>query len=994
MKDIIIKYLQSEYSRYSHFLQTYSDHVEKLHDMYVLNITERNQYLRLLNDISKNLNNIYNNNLKKLKTDISNIDLLDDSNSENISDTKTKSDNLLVKNSSAIVIDLLSSSNLMETMTLENLWKTIDVEYIKNAYFSDFETINKTKLDYDEIKDKLLKISSKIGFYSLEQAMNLLYKSNFKDLFETKKNFYEMFQLYNSMFIPLSYNITTNESTFPSKFSISSKYIDSEHEVILDHYAEVTIMLSTSQISFKGFFRNEPLNIILKTSQICKKTLFTIRKQLIDSIGTKDIFKNAYVKNMSIGEVLSSANNMNYFINIKLNEEKDKYLKYSKMSFRHIMNEEFLSDKTTVQNQYKIIRLLLEGGSEENNKMAGLLFGLTKEKKMGIHNTELIANIIYRTLNFNLQSKLRKTSMSIKTEFDKIKNLSTEDIDINKQIILCKNMPLYIKKITTEKALEMKNGGSEYYKQKTYVDILLNFPWPNTDKKNPDMDIFQTLNKNKKDSVIFLDTVKDTLDKKVYGHEECKSTIKQLIGKWISNPASLGRSIGLFGPAGVGKTLLAKSLGEAIQIPFTQINLGGMEDRCILSGHSYTYSAAQPGLIVRKMVESGKPRCIMYFDELDKACAKHGINEIFNVLIHLTDKNTNDKFTDSFFSEITFPLDQVLFVFSYNDPEKVDRILLDRMEKIEVKPYTLNDKLVIVKKFMLQEICEEIGINRDSITISDTDIEYIIENFTLEAGVRELKRKLESIFLKLNLDKIYSTNLFKTHEKQKVITREIIDKYLTKPNNLTKKIHEQDCVGIINGLFATTAGYGGIIPIIIYHNYTGKKDELTLKITGSQGEVMKESVEFAYNTAMEIIKPLYREKFLRECIYGLHIHTPDGATPKDGPSAGSAFTTGFISKIINKKIKHDIAMTGEIDLNGKLSAIGGLPYKIKGAQKAGINTIYIPKENSKDLDEILKKDTSLTAIKIIPVEHIKDILKDVLIFDPSDPNDNIDKYIY
>jgi ATP-dependent Lon protease len=394
------------------------------------------------------------------------------------------------------------------------------------------------------------------------------------------------------------------------------------------------------------------------------------------------------------------------------------------------------------------------------------------------------------------------------------------------------------------------------------------------------------------------------------------------------------------------------------------------------------------------MVDAGKSRCIIYFDELDKTCTKHGINEIFNTLIHVTDPNTNNHFSDAFFNEVTFNLDKVLFVFSYNDPDKIDKILLDRMEKIEVKPYSLHDKLIITKQFLLNEIATDIGVSNDFIQISNADIEYIIEHYTFEPGVRELKRKMENIFLKINLDRIYGREMFAgiTDNVSKInINRDHIDKYLNKPLLTIKKIHTCDDIGIINGLYATVNGSGGIIPILIYNNYVGTKNKFILKITGSQGKIMKESVEFAFTTAMNLIKDTYRNTFIKSCQFGLHIHTPDGATPKDGPSAGAAFTTGFISRILGIKIKKDIAMTGEIEMNGKITAIGGLLYKLKGAHKAGVKTIFIPKENKEDLDKILLKDILLgQEINIIPVDHISQILKEAFVgnvkgekFDPT-----------
>ena len=204
-----------------------------------------------------------------------------------------------------------------------------------------------------------------------------------------------------------------------------------------------------------------------------------------------------------------------------------------------------------------------------------------------------------------------------------------------------------------------------------------------------------------------------------------------------------------------------------------------------------------------------------------------------------------------------------------------------------------------------------------------------------------------------------------------------------KPSLHIKAIHKHPDIGIINGLYATTNGSGGIIPILIYNNFVGSKEKFVLKITGSQGKVMKESVSFSFTTAMNLIKDSYRKKFLKEYANGLHIHTPDGATPKDGPSAGAAFTTAFISRILGKRIRNDIAMTGEIEMNGNITEIGGLAYKLMGAKKAGIKLVFVPKENEKDYIKIKESDDKLLTdgFEVKIVSHISEILEGALIED-------------
>ncbi len=978
LKDFIFSYLQSEYKRYSQLITNTVLHIEKISDNNIINNNERIQYIKTISELIRELNDAYNNRLRKIQ----NEKIIDDDNT--VCDNKVSDTGKNIKKNDELDMNILNlfgiKSNNINIETLENTIidllnynKILNVNMYNDLYIRDFDSINK----------KLVKLGNIIGFFNLDDALNLIIGESYKKLFEKTKD--DIFLLYleilNNNFIPLSMSVKKTDITSNENI-LKSSLKNSEYDSIIEGFAEIEIKIKNKKniYSFDGYFIHEPINSLLRTSQICKNHIYNKKKELENYINSlkyvNEKFKNIYLKNLNICEIISLDKTT---LLKRIDDDYDKYSKYSKMSFKNLMTEFNKEGNNFLRNMYNIIKLLLLGPDDCIN-IAGLLFGLTKDKKYG---NGVIADIIYKNLNYTAQIKLRKSSVSIKNELEKLKAMSSDDVDLKKQVALCRNMPANIKKVALEKIDEMKSGSSEYFKQLTYVNVLVNFPWVGEDD-----DIFKNIGNDIEKSKEFLEKTKKTLDEKVFGHDECKGVMQELIGKWLTNPNSLGKAIGLVGPPGVGKTLIAKGLGDALGIPFVQINLGGLEDGCVLSGHSYTYSAAQPGLIIRKMVDAGKPRCVMFFDELDKACAKHGVNEIFNVLIHTTDPNTNSAFNDKFFQEITFPIHKVLFVFSYNDASKVDKILLDRMEKIEVKPYTVADKLVIVNNFLLKEISEGIGLEYGSVKLNNEDIEYIIESHTFEAGVRELKRKLETLFLKLNLDRIYKRNTFENREnfsKENPITldRETINKYLMKPSLHIKGIHKHPDVGIINGLYATTNGSGGIIPILIYNNFVGSKEKFVLKITGSQGKVMKESVSFSFTTAMNLIKDSYRKKFLKEYANGLHVHTPDGATPKDGPSAGSAFTTAFISRILGKRIRNDIAMTGEIEMNGNITEIGGLAYKLMGAKKAGIKLVFVPKENEKDYIKIKESDDKLLTdgFEVKIVSHISEILEGALLED-------------
>jgi len=489
----------------------------------------------------------------------------------------------------------------------------------------------------------------------------------------------------------------------------------------------------------------------------------------------------------------------------------------------------------------------------------------------------------------------------------------------------------------------MKNQNNEFFKQKTFVEHILKYPWSSSSSKN--LNLLNDLDKR----TSYIENIKTNLNTYTYGHDEAKNILLQTIASWISNPDAGGRPLGFVGPPGVGKTLLAKSISKALDIPFAEITLGGQNDGELLHGHGYTYSGSQPGLIIKKMVEMGKERCILYFDELDKTSSKHGVvNEITSILIHLTDPNMNKSFQDRFFQGVDFPLDKVIMIFSYNDPDKVDPILLDRITQIKVKPYTVQEKIIIVKDYVIPELQKAIGINQPFTNIDNNTIEYIIDNYTNEAGIRNIKRKIEKIFLTLNLEIL----LNKIDCEKYILTIEEINRILLKPQIDITKIHDKPTVGIINGLYATTNGDGGIIPIQVFNNFTSH--EFEIKLTGSQGNVMKESVQCSLTCAIDYINrnlSKYTDKYnIDKFKNGFHVHCPSTSTPKDGPSAGCAFTTCFISRILNKPIRNDIAMTGEIELTGRITKIGGLNYKLTGAKKAGVKLVFICKENKEDLD--------------------------------------------
>ena len=795
----------------------------------------------------------------------------------------------------------------------------------------------------------------------------------------------------NKVFLPLNFEIINKKTEFNFNDdlndesienylqNINIKYKTNNNDELLNKVVEIHINHITGKIILNGLFKLDSINIIFKTCQIANKFFYYKKKKLeklLEKCRATKKFSKMFFKILTIDETMCyDETNFVEFVD----SNYDKYMNIIGMSFMNIMKD-FIKKNNTITEMFITIKLLLLG-NEENINIAGLLFEITKDKKI---NSNLIYNLIYKNLHYTLQVKIKKSVSDIKENLKKIQNLSNNDIDFKKQIISLKYMPLYVKSLCLEKIEEMKSSNNEYYKQQLYVKTLIKYPWSSISEDI----IFNDLNKDISKRKFYITDIDTKLTKLTYGHQETKKSLIEIIAKWISNPVSGGSSIALCGPPGVGKTLLAKSVSTILNIPFAHISLGGQNDGEILHGHGYTYSGSQPGIIIKKMSDIGKSRIIIYFDELDKVCQKNGSNEISNILIHLTDPNMNKTFQDRFFQGIDFPLDKVIFIFSYNDRSKIDPILLDRFLQINIKPYSLDDKIKLFKQFLFKEVCESIGFIHTDFKISDNVIKFLINNYTLEAGVRELKRKLEKIILSLNVDRLYQRNLFKNNKKKIILTKSLIENLLTDDTFEIEKIHSKPLVGIINGLYATQSGFGGIVPIQITSNYFNNDSSFSLRLTGSQGDVMKESVQCALTCALDYIER-NKEKFnitnLKEHVQnnwksGFHIHAPNGATPKDGPSAGSAFTTAFISRIIDKKIRNDVAMTGEIDLLGNVTKIGGLEYKINGAKKAGIKTILLSIENKIDLEKIKKKDSKITNnITIHFVKVIDEIIKYALI---------------
>ena len=493
----------------------------------------------------------------------------------------------------------------------------------------------------------------------------------------------------------------------------------------------------------------------------------------------------------------------------------------------------------------------------------------------------------------------------------------------------------------------------------------------------------------KKNSIIidYISSFNEILDNSIYGHKNAKIQIERVLGQWI-NGEQTGYCFGFEGPPGIGKTTLAKK-GIAnclkdidnISRPFSFIALGGSSNASTLDGHNYTYVGSTWGKIVDILIDKKCMNPIIFIDELDKVSRTEQGKEIIGILMHLIDQTQNDCFQDKYFSNIDLDLSKALFIFSYNDVDLIDKILLDRIHRIKFDNLDVDDKIIIVKNYILPELYEKFGIN-DVITINEIYIKYIIDTYTNESGVRKLKEILYEIISSINLDLLKNSNNI---EIPIIIEQDKIDNILKEKRKMKYlKINNDSQVGVINGLWANTYGNSGILHIETKYFVTNNLFEL--KLTGMQGDVMKESMNVAKTLVLELInKDILNEKIKnidKDKLQGIHIHIPEGATPKDGPSAGAAITTVLYSLLSDKKIKNNYAITGEICLQGKIGAIGSLDLKILGGIRAGVKYFIYPEDNEEDFLIFYNKYKNkevLNNITFYKVNNINEVLNLILV---------------
>ena len=637
---------------------------------------------------------------------------------------------------------------------------------------------------------------------------------------------------------------------------------------------------------------------------------------------------------------------------------KDIFVEYAAKNGK--FSKETISGILEIQNVKKLVDEIAANVPMPYTELQDILEQTEFEQRYEVLCFKLVNEVQIMTIKEEIQAKVKERVDKHQREYilrEQLK-LIREELGEDSTVSDAEEFEAAAKKLKAQKEVKEKlfkeikrfkssmNSPAEIGVIRTYIETLLEMPWNKTVKENNDLNYAEKI-----------------LEADHYGLEQVKERVLEFLAVRTLTQKGESPILCLVGPPGTGKTSIARSLARALQKPYVRISLGGVRDEAEIRGHRRTYVGAMPGRIANGLKTAGVKNPVMLLDEIDKVSSDYK-GDTFSALLEVLDSEQNSKFQDHYL-EVPLDLSEVLFIATANSLQTIPRPLLDRMEIIEVSSYTENEKLHIAEEHLIPKQLEKHGLNPEMLSISKRAIWKIAENYTKEAGVRQMEREIGNICRKT------AKEILTTDKKKVMVTEKNLHKYLGKEKYKYQMANPADEVGIVRGLAWTSVG-GDTLQIEV--NVMPGKGEIAL--TGQLGDVMKESagagisyirsVSEKYNIASDFFEK-----------HDIHVHIPEGAVPKDGPSAGITMATAILSAITERKVRADLAMTGEITLRGRVLPIGGLKEKLLAAKNAGIKTVLVPKENQVDVEELSTEITK--GLEIIPVESMDEVLKKALV---------------